>query len=201
MLPAFGSCVQCSLGWAIWAHPQFFLTEAVDLWAVSDTITEADAVAVFGGGVTIRPFAAAEYYRERLVPKVLVSNISPNVADREIVYSETDSNRRVLVGHGVPAAAIELFWCRFDEHLRRNNRLATMGRLHQAPLHHRPHGIFLVAPGPVDIRHEFAGTGIEIEVPALDDPQYPRKVWWTDDKAILNFQNEIIKYVYYRIRY
>jgi hypothetical protein len=42
---------------------------------------------------------------------------------------------------------------------------------------------------------------IEVQVPALSDPEYSQSDWWKNEKAIVEFQNEIIKYVYYRIKY
>jgi uncharacterized SAM-binding protein YcdF (DUF218 family) len=190
-----------ALSYVISAHRQFFLTEAVDLWAVSDPVAVADAVAVFGGGVTTRPFAAAKYYREGLVPKILVSNIPPNVVDGEVAYSETDANRRVLVGHGVPVTAIELLGENLTSTYQETMALRKWAELHHAHRIIVPTEYFSSRRVRWILRHEFAETGIDIEVPALDDPQYPRREWWTDDKAVLNFQNEIIKYAYYRIRY
>src|SRR5882724_7610551 len=62
------------LGIGAWADREWLLRSATDLWIVSDPIGPADAVAVFGGGIEDRPFAAAEYYRQGLVKRVLVSN-------------------------------------------------------------------------------------------------------------------------------
>ena len=51
------------------------------------------------------------------------------------------------------------------------------------------------------LKHEFADTGTRVDVPALDDPDYTPANWWKDEKGIVAFQNEIVKYVYYRIKY
>ncbi len=49
------------------------LRGAANLWVVSDPITPADAVVVLGGGVDVRPFAAADLYEKGLINKILVS--------------------------------------------------------------------------------------------------------------------------------
>ncbi|MEA2937256.1 MAG: hypothetical protein QOC56_760, partial [Alphaproteobacteria bacterium] len=50
------------LGLAAWFAREPLLRSAADLWIVSDQAVTADAVAIFGGGLESRPFAAAEYY-------------------------------------------------------------------------------------------------------------------------------------------
>src|ERR1051326_7502968 len=62
-------------GVAGWYARAQLLRGAADLWIGSDPPGEADAVAVFGGGIEDRPFAAAAYYRAGLVRRILVSNV------------------------------------------------------------------------------------------------------------------------------
>ena len=39
------------------------------------------------------------------------------------------------------------------------------------------------------------------KVPALDEPEYTAADWWKNEKGLLSFPNEVIKYVYYRFKY
>jgi hypothetical protein len=49
---------------------------------------------------------------------------------------------------------------------------------------------------------EFAGTGVSIMVPSFDPPRlYTRADWWKTEDEMLAFQNEILKYLYYRLKY
>jgi len=92
----------------VWYAPEILLRATVDLWTVSDEPEPADAVAVFGGGLATRPFAAASYYREGLVREVLVSNVPPQPILPGLFHYETNQNREELIKNGVPAEAIEL---------------------------------------------------------------------------------------------
>lgn len=184
-------------GAIVWRDRAFILTEAAVLWTVSDNVAPADAVAVFGGGVETRPFAAARYYREGLVPKVLISNLRNQPA----TYSETEANRKVVVSEGVPQSAVQLFGA--DP----SNTYQEAVALRVWALHN--HASSLIVPTEYfssrrvrwTLRHVFAGTGIHVLVPALDSPDYSLSGWWHDEKGLVDFQNEILKYIYYRIKY
>jgi hypothetical protein len=56
-----------------WVAGPSILLGAAELWSVSDPIEDADAVAVLGGGVTTRPFAAAELYKAGKVKTILLT--------------------------------------------------------------------------------------------------------------------------------
>ena len=49
--------------------------------------------------------------------------------------------------------------------------------------------------------HELAGQPIRIEVLSFDPPQYTRADWWRTERGIVEFQNEVLKYIYYRLKY
>lgn len=56
-----------------------------------------DVIVVLGGGSPERPERAAELFKERAAPRIIVSG-----------YGDAENNRRLLVAAGVPAKAIEL---------------------------------------------------------------------------------------------
>jgi hypothetical protein len=64
-----------------------------------------------------------------------------------------------------------------------------------------PAGIFEARRVRWTFHQEFAGQPIRIEVPSFDPPHYTRANWWTDDEGIVSFQNQNIKFVYYRLKY
>ena len=48
----------------------------------------------------------------------------------------------------------------------------------------------------------FAGRGIRIQVLSVEPPGYnTRTEWWKTAPGLITFQNEVIKYVYYRLHH
>ena len=68
------------------------------------------SVAVLGGGLEVRPFAAAELYKKGLVTKILVSQVAEA---RSIkiggIPGHSELNRMLLLKLGIPETAIEMF--------------------------------------------------------------------------------------------
>ncbi|MBK8742582.1 MAG: hypothetical protein IPM02_25205 [Betaproteobacteria bacterium] len=45
------------------------------------------------------------------------------------------------------------------------------------------------------------GSGAGLQVPALDSDDYGRDDWWQQVSGLIGFQNEVLKYMYYRFKY
>jgi len=187
---------------AVWYSRETLLRRLAELWVVSDTVGPADAIVIFGGGLEVRPFAAAAYYQKGLAKKILVSNV--RVGKAETVGgmpSHTEWNRRVLLKLGVPEAAIETFGVSLS------NSYQEAVALREWAISNHAHSIIV----PTEqfpsrrvrwvVRHELAGAGIQVEVPALTGMGYSVSDWWRDEKGVVEFQNEVLKYVYYRFKY
>jgi hypothetical protein len=50
------------------------------------------------------------------------------------------------------------------------------------------------------LEHKMADTGVKTQVAALDPTDYRRDQLWRTEQGVLNFQSEVIKYVYYRLK-
>jgi len=70
--------------------PQWFL-------CVDSGPVKGDVIVVLGGGSHERPERAAELFRNRIAPRIVVSGLG-----------DCTINRRFLIGDGVPAGAIEM---------------------------------------------------------------------------------------------
>ena len=200
VLLALVACIAILALWA-WRKPETLLGGAADLWIVSDEPAPADAVAVFGGGLEYRPFAAADYYRRRLVPKILVSNIGASPAERlGVLRSHVRANIEILQKLGVPASAIEPF----GENL--SDTFAEATALHEWAVRNGarrimvPTDIFAARRLRWTLRHVF-GNDAAILVPAIEPPDYQRDNWWKNEHGVIGFQNEVAKYLYYRLKY
>ena len=178
------------------------LRMVADLWIVSDPLTPADVVVVLGGGLEVRPFAAAELYHKGLVKKVLVSQVTDGrtvAIGAEIGHTET--NRQILLKLGVPADAIETFGSANRSTKDEAVALVKWAQGHAARTVIIPTEIFVARRVRWIFRKEFAELPIRVEVPSFNPPDYTRSNWWTTDRGIVEFQNEILKYIYYRLKY
>jgi len=194
--------VLAGLGAGAWITREALLRGAADLWIVSDDVTQADAVAVLGGQIEVRPFAAANLYNRGLVKKVLVSNNGESpAAVIGAVYGHTEANRRVLLKLGVPENAIETFGRANKSTRDEAVELWRWVERHGARSVIIPSEVFSSRRVRWVFNREFAGPGIRIQVLSLEPPDYRRTEWWKTDVGLIAFQNEFIKYIYYRLHY
>jgi uncharacterized SAM-binding protein YcdF (DUF218 family) len=186
----------------IWLNREALLQYAAKQWIVSDDIRPADAVAVLGGGISSRPFAAAEDYRNGLTRKILVANVSlSEVEALGVVPSHTAINSGVLIKLGVPEADIETFGSEIS------TTYEEAGALREWAI--RAHARSIIVPIEIfssrrirwTLTQALAGTGTEIQIQALDQPAYNYTNWWKTHIGLIAFQSEVIKYLYYRYRY
>jgi uncharacterized SAM-binding protein YcdF (DUF218 family) len=187
----------------VWIEREALLRSAADLWIVSDSITPADAVVVLGGGVDVRPFVAADLYAKGLVKKILISEVDD---ERSVGIGaqpgHTELNRRVLLRLDVPESAIETFG-----HANKNTEeeavaLKSWAKRNKPSVLIIPTEIFSARRVRWMFRNEFGGTAVRIEVPSFDPPKgYSRAGWWKTADGVVAFQNEVLKYLYYRLNY
>jgi uncharacterized SAM-binding protein YcdF (DUF218 family) len=187
---------------SLWCSRVPLLRGAAELWIVSDPVGPADAAVILGGGVDTRPFAAAEYYKNGFIKKILVSNVHAGRAEMLFGGStHTDWNRNVLLKLGVPETAIEIFGFGLSSTYQETVALREWAVRTRARSVIVPTEALSARRVRWVVERELAGTGIEIRVPALDNPDYNPSNWWKDEKGIVEFQNEVIKYAYYRLKY
>src|SRR5262249_8688825 len=112
----------------------------------------------------------------------------------------TESNRQVLMKLGIPAEAIESFGTANKNTKEEALALLEWTKRHPSRVAIIPVGIFEARRVRWAFRHEFASEPLRIAIVSFD-PQQTRANWWTDDPGIISFQNEILKYIYYRLKY
>jgi len=177
------------------------LREAAGVWIVSDVAAPADAAVVLGGGLEYRPFAAADFYRRGLVGKVLVSNTGAGPAERlGVLRSHVRANMEVLEKLGVPGAAIQPFGSNLHDTYDEARALHEWAERTGARTLLVPTDIF-AARRLRWIMPRVFGNDAVVMVPAIDPPDYTRNDWWKTEGGVITFQNEVVKYVYYRLKY
>src|SRR5262245_25808217 len=185
----------------IWLERATLLQKAADLWVISDPVTRSDVVVVLGGGVDTRPFVAAALYKQGLVRKVLVSQVVETRSSKLLELPEhSERNRLVLQKLGVPEAAIEIFG-----NLNKNTKdeavaLRDWANRHDVSSMVIPTEIFAARRVQWIFNREFSGSSVRLEIPAFE-ASYTRAGWWKTEAGMIAFQNEIMKYLYYRFKY
>jgi hypothetical protein len=118
------------------------------------------------------------------------------------VFGHTESNRRVLLKLGVPEAAIESFGTANKNTFEEVSALKLWTDHNTVSVLIIPTEIFSARRVSWILRREFVGTTVRIEVPSFDSTDgYKRTDWWKSNEGIIAFQNEFLKYIYYRWKY
>ena len=186
----------------IWLLRVPLLRAAADLWIVSDPVTRANAVAVLGGGLDVRPFAAAELYKQGLVTKIIVSQVAESPLVKNFaIPGHSELNRMLLLKLGIPEAAIETFG-----HANRSTwdeaaALRDWANQHGASRIVIPAEIFFARRVRWIFNREFAGSSVQFNILTFEPPIYTRAEWWKTEAGLIAFQNEVMKYLYYRFKY
>jgi uncharacterized SAM-binding protein YcdF (DUF218 family) len=198
-IAAFVLALACFCAGA-WIERESLLQGMAELWITSDTVTDADAVVVLGGGLDVRPFAAADLYRRGRVNKVLISQVGDDpAASIGAILNHTEANRQVLLKLGVPADAIETFGTANGNTSEEAFALSAWAERNNASTFIIPTEIFSSRRVQFIFRRELPAKSIEVL--SLEPPWYKKDDWWKTDTGIIAFQNEIMKYIYYRVKY
>jgi uncharacterized SAM-binding protein YcdF (DUF218 family) len=178
------------------------LQGTAQLWIVSEPVAPADAVAVLGGGLDVRPFAAAEYYGKGLTKKILLADVRRSPSEKlGVLPPHTELNRQVLLKLGVPEQAIETFGSASSNTREEALALRAWAEHTRSRTIIVPTEVFSSRRVRWMLEHVFAGSGVRVQVTALDALEYTRADWWRHEQGLIAFQNEVIKYIYYRFKY
>lgn len=178
-------------------------TGLANLWAVTDSIdVQADAAAILGGDLDIRPQAAAALYKRGLAPVVIISKSKLSEAQRmHLDKPDFEKAKTILIKLGVPEQSIAFFGSDLP-----NTHEEAIALRDWAEKNHAKKIIV-----PVDwsftrrvqwaVTRELKKIGAEVAVQRLEPKDINSKNWWRSEQGIVTFQNEILKYIYYRLKY
>jgi uncharacterized SAM-binding protein YcdF (DUF218 family) len=175
-----------------WLGRESLLRKAANLWIVSDPLTHADAIVVLGGNSQTRPPVAADLYRGGLANKVLVSH-----------SSDCQLNRAALLKLGVPTSAIEAFGKANTNTSTREEAVALRewAERNAASVFVIPSEPFMARRVQWIFRREFSDRPVTIQVHPFNPSGYLPEGWWKTEQGSTAFQTEILKYLYYRLKY
>jgi uncharacterized SAM-binding protein YcdF (DUF218 family) len=187
---------------AAWIGRVQVLEAAARAWVLCDSISEADAIVVLGGGMDTRPFSAADLYKKGLAKQIVVSKVRPGSAEKlKIVAPHTEANRAVLLELGVPPDAIVNFGNDLSNTYEEAHALAKWAETNGIRSIIVPTESFSSRRVRWILERELNRIGVRVEVLALPTLDYNVNNWWRDEQGVIGFQNEVIKYLYYRMKY
>jgi hypothetical protein len=179
----------------MWRAVPLVFRSIAKLWVVSDRLTHADAIVVLGGGLGVRPAAAANLYSSGIARRVLVAR------------ADTDNgrhaklNREVLIQHGVPSAAIVEFEYELLSTYGESRGVLEWAKANSIKTVIIPIELFSTRRVRWIFNRVLGPAGIRATVNAITPPWYSVDDWWRHRAGLTNFRNELIKFAYYRVRY
>lgn len=185
-----------------WLEHEPMLRHIAGWWAVSDELADADAIVVLGGDIDVRPFAAAALYKQGYAAKILLSNIQFGRAERlGLVPSNTELNRDVLRKLGVPETAIVTIGDNNSSTRQEAAAVREWALQSQAKRIIVPTELFAARRTRWIFDRELGPVGVEVLVHAFPSPGYTLADWWRHRYGLIDFNNEVLKYLYYRAKY
>lgn len=194
-----GLCLLLSVSWLFRAP---LLTGLARAWVVDDKLEKADAIVVLGGGIEARPLEAASLYSRDVAPKVLVPSVRGRPGDKlGVTVSETEATRRILLTNHVPESAIVIVGTNsantYDEAVAVRDWVRQTGAKSicvTTDMFHTRRACWM-------FRKALRGSGAEVRLRVSPRTEYELNNWWQDEQGVVAFQNEVLKFGYYLVRY
>jgi uncharacterized SAM-binding protein YcdF (DUF218 family) len=178
------------------------LTGLAEAWVVNEPVTKADAIVVLGGGLENRPFAAAKLFHDGVAPQILYMDVRSSPAEElGVTLSEKEETRRILLSNGVPETAMTLIGTNVASTYDESRAVRAWLEKSGAKSIIIPTDLFHTRRARWVFRKELRGTKAEIHVVAIQPLRYKITDWWRHEEGVISFQNEIIKFLYYRLKY
>jgi uncharacterized SAM-binding protein YcdF (DUF218 family) len=178
------------------------LTGLARAWVVNDPVSKADAIVILGGGVENRPFAAAKLFHDGVAPIILYMDVKLDSAEElGMVPSEKDLTRRILASNDVSESAMLAIGTNVASTYDESRAVREWARQTGATSIVITTDLFHTRRARWIFRHELRDTPVKIYVAAVDPARYKITNWWQNEEGLIQFQNELVKSVYYRIKY
>ena len=178
------------------------LMVAADLWQVDRRVVSADAVFVPGGGAHFRPYVAARLFHRGVVSKVLVSDVKLTPGDKlGLTEPEVRRTTDLLRFLGVDTNSIEVIGQQVDSTYAEAHALRDWMTDNDARRVIVPTDGFHSRRMDWIMQKYAGGQRREICIWACVTPYFDIETWWKNEYGVVGFQNEILKYLVYRIKY
>jgi uncharacterized SAM-binding protein YcdF (DUF218 family) len=157
---------------------------------------------ILGGRLDVRPFAAAALYRRGFAQQILVSNVRAGpITPLQLLPSQIELTSQILFKLGVPQQAIGEFGDGSANTYEEALAVLDWARTSGARSLIIPTDAFTSRRIRWIFQRQLAPLGVRVMVQSVDPPEYRIDGWWRRESGIIEFQNELVKYLYYRLKY
>jgi uncharacterized SAM-binding protein YcdF (DUF218 family) len=183
-----------------WVEHTTLLRGAATWWVISDSLDEpADAIVVLGGGYGTRAGAAADLYKRDLGKRILIVN--PEIEKPEIWPTPQDRTFAELHKLGVPTASLVNLRNGVSNTYEEALSVLDWAMANGAKNVIVPTECFHTRRVRWIFAKELAAAGINVKVYAINQPFYSPEDWWRHKEGWAAFLSEILKYLFYRVKY
>ncbi len=186
---------------AFWFRAPLLL-RAADAWVINEPLAKADVIVVLGGGLETRPFAAARLYHQGLAPKILLVNPKPTPAQElGLTVAEAEITRQVLLKQEVNEADIAIATDLVNSTYTESIAVRNWAKTNQIKRLIIATDVFHTRRVRWLFGKVLGRAGIQVGIAAVPVREYTVADWWQHEQGVVAFQNEVLKYAYYRLKY
>ena len=172
-------------------------------WIVDhSSVEKVDAVIIPGGGLETRPFGAAKWYHAGKTKRLVTFNVeAPPTEELGITQPAHELTLEVLNKLKIPRDTVEVIAKSVSS--TQDEVIATRKWAEKNEIKSIAIMTEIFPSRRVNWAYEngFNGSDVEISVVALSPLRYTADNWWLHEEGLISFQNAIIKYFYYLVRY
>src|SRR5262249_21681917 len=130
------------------------------------------------------------------------SNVAPDLLETMQLWpGQTEFTRQLLLKLGVPAEAITEFGDGVSSTYQEAQAVLEWTNSSGARSLIIPTDLFPTRRVRWMFQREIASTGVRVIVHAIKPRAYGLDNWWRDERGLIDFQNEVIKFFYYRLNH
>ena len=175
---------------------------AADQWIVDEPFAQADAVFVLAGSANDRALRAVRYYDTGRVPLILHARGRLRQSDMmKQTIPDYFLMRRLVRFAGVPDKALITVGTNCTSTYEEAMAFRDWARTNNIDSVVIPTGHFHARRVRWTFDRALAGTDIKVYVRSIPSIYYEHDEWWRNEHGMITFQNEFVKYWYYRLRY
>ncbi|MGB0578245.1 MAG: YdcF family protein [Limisphaerales bacterium] len=178
------------------------LVVVADQWIVDEPFAEADAVFVLAGSANNRALQAARYYNTGRVPLVLHAKSRLRQSDRlGLTRPDFRLMLRLVRFAGVPEESVLAVGDNCTSTYEEAIALRAWTRTNSITTIAVPTEDFHTRRVRWTFSKVFAEEDITVYVRSIPNSYYEHDEWWRSEYGLITFQNEFVKYCYYRWRF